>query len=89
MEEEILDYNDDKRIPEAALWLAVLNTFIDDIVKLHLSQRNADELMRAAQDPWGELLCEMAGIDHDYFVDRMTSLHRKTSKERASGIFIN
>jgi hypothetical protein len=68
--------------PEQALWLRVVETFIDDIGNPDHSQKYGENLLQDAATDWGEMIADLAGIEYEVFIERLIERHRIASYAR-------
>lgn len=76
---------DDEDTPERRLWLAVLLTFfLDGAVLPHKFRKY---LIIEARSEWAEYVCQMAGVEHPYFLRKLIAYFRANRPKRSKIVF--
>lgn len=65
---------------EQRLWLEVLYTYFHDMEWYGSRDNVATHLLHLAASEEGEHVCDMAGVDYDYFISKLFSLYRRRKR---------
>lgn len=66
----------DEDSPERLLFRTVLMTYFSDLPKYRYSKQR-ELLLRDVESPWTEYLCELAGYDFPFFIDKFEESYNK------------